>query len=61
TQTFIDTIIVVTCTGLVIITTGTWNLIDEATGEQISAALMTGQAFTHGLPGEWGHWIVTIG
>ncbi|MEG2712927.1 MAG: sodium:alanine symporter family protein [Glutamicibacter sp.] len=61
TQTFIDTIIVVTCTGLVIITTGTWKVIDESTGEQISAALMTGQAFTHGLPGEWGHWIVTIG
>src|SRR5699024_10088289 len=61
TQTFIDTIIVVTCTGLVIITTGTWNMIDPETGEQISAALMTGQAFTHGLPGQWGHWIVTIG
>ncbi|GAA2954681.1 alanine/glycine:cation symporter family protein [Glutamicibacter bergerei] len=61
TQTFIDTIIVVTCTGLVIITTGSWKLVDEATGEQISAALMTGEAFTNGLPGEWGHWIVTIG
>ncbi|SEB39494.1 alanine or glycine:cation symporter, AGCS family [Paramicrobacterium humi] len=61
TQTFIDTIIVVSCTGLVIITTGTWNEIDPNTGEQISAALMTGEAFSHGLPGEWGHWIVTIG
>lgn len=61
TQTFIDTIIVVTCTGLVIITTGVWNMVDESTGEQISAALMTGEAFSHGLPGEWGHWVVTIG
>ncbi|GER22527.1 transporter [Zafaria cholistanensis] len=61
TQTFIDTIIVVTCTGLVIVTTGTWNQIDAATGQQISAALMTGEAFTHGLPGDWGHWIVTVG
>lgn len=61
TQTFIDTIIVVTCTGLVIITTGAWNMIDPETGEQISAALMTGEAFTHGLPGQWGHWIVTLG
>ncbi|KGJ03204.1 sodium:alanine symporter [Paracoccus halophilus] len=61
TQTFIDTIIVVSCTGLVIITTGVWNEIDPATGEQLSAALMTGQAFTHGLPGQWGHWIVTLG
>ncbi|MEI3845278.1 MULTISPECIES: alanine/glycine:cation symporter family protein [unclassified Microbacterium] len=61
TQTFIDTIIVVTCTGLVIVATGTWKAIDPATGEQISPALMTGQAFSHGLPGEWGHYIVTIG
>lgn len=61
TQTFIDTIIVVSCTGLVIVTTGVWGQIDPATGQQISAAIMTGEAFTHGLPGEWGHWIVTIG
>ena len=55
TQTFIDTIIVVTCTGLVIITTGVWEQGESA------AATMTGEAFTHGLPGDWGHWIVTIG
>ncbi|NKG21988.1 alanine/glycine:cation symporter family protein [Paeniglutamicibacter terrestris] len=61
TQTFIDTIIVVSCTGLVIITTGAWNYIDPETGEQIKASLMTGYAFTFGLPGQWGHWIVTIG
>jgi AGCS family alanine or glycine:cation symporter len=61
TQTFIDTIIVVSCTGLVIVTTGVWGQVDPATGEQISASIMTGEAFTHGLPGEWGHWIVTIG
>ncbi|MDO5683731.1 MAG: alanine/glycine:cation symporter family protein [Propionibacteriaceae bacterium] len=61
TQTFIDTIIVVSCTGLVIVTTGTWSNIDPETGEQVSAALMTGEAFTHGLPGQWGHYIVTIG
>ncbi|WP_309128456.1 sodium:alanine symporter family protein [Microbacterium sp.] len=61
TQTFIDTIIVVTCTGLVIITTGVWNMTDPETGEQISPALMTGEAFSHGLPGDWGHYIVTIG
>jgi AGCS family alanine or glycine:cation symporter len=61
TQTFIDTIIVVTCTGLVIITTGVWNMTDPATGKQIDPAVMTGEAFSHGLPGEWGHYIVTIG
>ncbi|WP_372699990.1 alanine/glycine:cation symporter family protein [Arthrobacter sp. JSM 101049] len=61
TQTFIDTIIVVSFTGLVIVTTGAWKAVDPETGEQISAALMTGEAFTNGLPGEWGHWIVTVG
>lgn len=61
TQTFIDTIIVVSITGLAIITTGTWKQVDPATGEQIGAALMTGEAFRHGLPGEWGHWVVTMG
>lgn len=60
TQTFIDTLIVVSFTGLVIITTGAWKLTDGA-GEQISASLMTGEAFTHGLPGQWGHWVVTVG
>ncbi|UBH24326.1 sodium:alanine symporter family protein [Micrococcus porci] len=55
TQTFIDTIIVVTCTGLVLITTGTW------TEGKATAATMTSDAFATGLPGNWGHWIVTIG
>ena len=61
TQTFIDSIIVVSCTGLVIVTTDVWKEIDPATGKLISAAIMTGQAFSHGLPGQWGHWVVTIG
>ncbi|MBL3701063.1 alanine/glycine:cation symporter family protein [Leucobacter luti] len=61
TQTFIDTIIVVSMTGLVIVTTGAYTLADPATGEQLSAALMTGEAFSQGLPGQWGHWVVTIG
>ncbi len=59
TQTFIDTIIVVTMTGLVIVTTGAYAFVDDK-GDQIDASLMTGEAFTHGLPGEWGHWVVTI-
>src|SRR5690625_3840379 len=61
TQTFIDAIIVVSFTGLVIITTGTWSQADPVTGEQIPASLMTGEAFSYGLPGQWGHWVVTIG
>ncbi|WP_425845746.1 alanine/glycine:cation symporter family protein [Agrococcus sp. TSP3-2-1] len=60
TQTFIDTLIVVSITGLTIVVTGVWDDVDEA-GEQISAALMTGEAFSTGLPGDWGHWVVTIG
>lgn len=59
TQTFIDTIIVVSFTGLVIITTGAWSYVDPETGKQISAALMTAQAFSTGLPGQWGSWLVT--
>jgi putative sodium/alanine symporter len=43
---------VVTCTGLVILSTGTWAEDDPAT--------MTGRAFTHGLPGQWGHCIVSV-
>ncbi|MEO6143759.1 MAG: sodium:alanine symporter family protein [Dermatophilaceae bacterium] len=53
TQTFIDTIIVVTATGLVIITTGAWIGTDAGT--------MTATAFSTGLPGAWGQWIVAIG
>ena len=55
TQTFIDTIIVVTCTGLVLVTTGVWEQ-----GKDF-AATMTGDAFSHGLPGSWDHLIVTLG
>ena|SRR5690554_536518 len=61
TQTFIDTIIVVSITGLTIVVTGTWQQTDPVSGEQISAAVMTGEAFAHGLPGQWGHWVVTMG
>lgn len=53
TQTFVDTIIVVSFTGLVIVTTGGWQAKDSA--------VMTGESFSTGLPGEWGQYIVTIG
>lgn len=56
TQTFIDTIIVVTCTGLVLVVTGQWTV-----GERGDAAVMTARAFNQGLPGDWGHYVVTIG
>jgi AGCS family alanine or glycine:cation symporter len=54
TQTFIDTLVVVSMTGLVIITTGAWR-----SGE--NGAPLTTMAFSQGLPGQWGGIVVTIG
>jgi alanine or glycine:cation symporter, AGCS family len=53
TQTFIDTLVVVSFTALVIITTGAWT-----SGE--TGAPLTSLAFSQGLPGEWGGIIVTV-
>jgi AGCS family alanine or glycine:cation symporter len=54
TGTFIDTIIVCTMTGLVLIVTGAWH-----SGYEVSA--LTKSAFDTGLPGNWGGFIVTFG
>lgn len=54
TQTFIDTIVVCSMTGLVLILTGTWN-----SGK--NGAELTSFAFQHGLPGQWGNIIVATG
>lgn len=54
TQTFIDTIIVVTMTGLVIVTTGVWDQGEEAAGT------MTAAAFSAGLGSQWGGTIVSM-
>lgn len=54
TGTFIDTIIVCTMTGLVLIVTGVWH-----SGAEVSA--LTKSAFDIGLPGSWGGFIVTFG
>ncbi|MDO5034779.1 MAG: sodium:alanine symporter family protein [Actinomycetaceae bacterium] len=53
TQTFIDTIIVVTMTALVIVVTGAWE-----TG--IDGAPLTAEAFSIGFPGTQGHFIVAV-
>lgn len=53
TQTFIDTIVVCTFTGVAIISTGAW-----MSGE--NGAPLTQLAFRTGLPGNYGGWIVTI-
>lgn len=54
TQTFIDTLVVVSFTGLVLVTTGVWNA-------DASPAVLTSMAFSHGLPGNWGGYIVSVG
>ena len=51
-EVFVDTILVCTATGLVIIATGVWN--SGATG-----AALAGAAFSTGLPGTWGNIVVT--
>ena len=54
TQTFIDTIVVCSFTGFVIIASGMWD--SGLTGAQLTTA-----AFSHGLPGTTGGIIVAIG
>ncbi|MDQ3949721.1 MAG: sodium:alanine symporter family protein [Gemmatimonadota bacterium] len=53
-EVFVDTILICTTTGLVILVTGTWD--DGATGAALSV-----QAFETGLPGTWGDIVVTTG
>lgn len=59
TQTFIDTIILVTMTALVIVVTDAYTFIDDA-GDALTGVNLTSAAFSEGLPGEWGGWIVAI-
>ena len=52
-EVFVDTILVCTTSGLVIMVTGVWS--SGATG-----AALAGAAFSTGLPGTWGNLVVTI-
>ena len=61
TQTFIDTIIVCSLTGFAIIATGSWMEVDPITGLGYTGAPLTIEAFSTGLPGQWGGYIVSIG
>ncbi|HAR41835.1 MAG TPA: sodium:alanine symporter family protein [Bdellovibrionales bacterium] len=54
TQTFIDTLVVCSLTGLVLIVTDTWH-------NGMNGAKLTTAAFSSGLPGEWGGIIVAVG
>jgi AGCS family alanine or glycine:cation symporter len=53
TQTFIDTIVVCSVTGLAIVSTGAWS-------SGLDGAGLTQQAFRTGLPGQWGGLIIAI-
>jgi alanine or glycine:cation symporter, AGCS family len=61
TQTFIDTIVVCSMTGFVIIATGSWMKVDPGTGRGFTGSPLTIEAFSTGLPGNWGGAIVSIG
>ena len=54
TQTFIDTLVVCTLTGLVLIVTGQWN-------SGLTGAELTSTAFTSGTGSVFGQYIVSIG
>ncbi|PIQ98216.1 MAG: sodium:alanine symporter family protein, partial [Nitrospinae bacterium CG11_big_fil_rev_8_21_14_0_20_56_8] len=54
TGTFLDTIVVCSFTGLVLAATQAWT-----SGE--TGVTLTIRAFSDGLPGDWGKWIVTMG
>ena len=53
-EVFVDTLLICTTTGLVILVTGVWE-----SGE--TGAALTGKAFEAGLPGVWGDIVVTTG
>jgi alanine or glycine:cation symporter, AGCS family len=61
TQTFIDTLVVCSLTGFAIIATGSWMQVSPITGEPLTGAPLTIQAFSTGLPGTWGGYIVSTG
>jgi len=54
TQTFIDTLVVCTFTGLAIIVTGVWS-------SGLNGVALTQEAFSTGLGSDWGSLIVTVG
>jgi AGCS family alanine or glycine:cation symporter len=52
-EVFVDTILVCTTTGLVVLVTGSWT-------QGTSGAALAGAAFSTGLPGTWGNIVVTV-
>lgn len=60
TQTFLDTLVVVSFTGLTIVVTGAYKMVDSE-GNGLTDAPLTAMAFREGLPGDWGGVIVSLG
>jgi AGCS family alanine or glycine:cation symporter len=52
-EVFVDSLVVCVLTGFVVLTTGAWE--SSSAGPAMSA-----EAFAIGLPGEWGHVVVTV-
>ncbi len=53
-EVFVDTILICTVTGLVIMVTGVWS-------SGLTGAALSARAFETGLPGTWGDIVVTTG
>ena len=60
TQTFLDTLVVCTITGLAILVTGAWTF-TGTDGRALTGAPLTSAAFSAGLPGQWGGTVVAVG
>ena len=52
-EVLVDTLLVCSVTGLALLVTGVWN-------SGANGAVLSGEAFRQGLPGEWGGMVVTI-
>jgi AGCS family alanine or glycine:cation symporter len=53
-EVFVDTFVVCVMTGLVILSTGAWE-------QGLTGAALSAKGFEIGLPGVWGHTVVTVG
>lgn len=60
TGTFIDTIVVCSMTGLVIVSTGAWKLVGED-GAPLNGLALTNTAFNSGIPNGFGSFIISFG
>ena len=62
TQTFIDTLVVVTFTGLVVVVSGAYKLVTPGDYDtSLNGEALTREAFSKGMPGDWGGIIVGLG